>query len=283
MKASHFRWSTLAVSVFVALSSHCALAKVDIPKSVVAKTGSEKVTQPLPVGIYRTVQEDREETRRANLAEKREALDLDAQQRSANAAETQIWLSFAAAFLSFISVVVLFFTIRESKKTTAVARDTAQISKETNEAFIAAERAVLLPKGIRIEPEDRKGNVFLSVRNFGANAAYLTAIHYSTAYAMPGPDGTFDLDGKFDSKWVGLRGIEPGRDEEIFLLTIPAQYDTKHSTSNYFIYIGAVEYKTLNKVFRSPFSFLVDWRNYENGMPRDVWEVQFRDIEMPPF
>ncbi len=85
---------------------------------------------PLPVRVIESPGDAAHSKAREAKADKHDAEDLDAQVRTAEAAEKQALLGFAAAFFSFLSTCLLVWTVRESRRSAKAAMRSVVIAED---------------------------------------------------------------------------------------------------------------------------------------------------------
>ena len=102
--------------------------------------GGENIPLPFPVTVVETPKQATADERAKSESREHESRDLDAQIRTADAAEKQIPLAWFGAILAFAGTVLLYINLREARKATKAARDAADSAEKT----LHATRAWLL-------------------------------------------------------------------------------------------------------------------------------------------
>lgn len=264
----------------------CCTASVSAAESASSQSRPSKrpvrviVENPVTVRSQMTPDEKRTAAEDARQARLHEAADLQIQRRSADAAVDQVSLARWNLAIGVLTTIGLIITIGLNIKSTNASTLAASESSKSFLAFIAAERAVLSHIGASLHP--LSGQVMLAVRNTGSTTAYLMNLHWSIV-GTTGPSNVFDLSGPFREHFEIERTVGANEIAEIPGVALPAvDQGTHHTMRNEFLIVGAYEYRSLNDIFRSPFSLKLNWSNHNDGEWGHFWDAEAWELPMDP-
>jgi hypothetical protein len=117
----------------------------------------------LLVEIVETAEQKEQASRRESQTDRHDSLDLAAQEKSANAADSQVTIGWLMFSFTVASTVALFWTLRETRRqadaTMASADEARRMAQGASDAFHTAERAWVgfdhIKHGNASQPDDR--------------------------------------------------------------------------------------------------------------------------------
>lgn len=150
---------------------------------------------PLPIRVVESPSDEADRKRREAEAAKHEEADLDAQVRSADAAEKQVAIGRATAWLSLFGLCALIWTLCETRRSVSAANRAAAAAEGSVTAFLAASekelRAYVTVESVSVtwrnEPDDvtiKPIRTVVVMRNSGQTPATNFSVR-AHAYDMP--------------------------------------------------------------------------------------------------
>lgn len=171
-------WASLAATPEAKRMTEHAPAKERDAANHSEKPQGTTEQSPLHVLIVQSTDEAASAIERERKSTEHEERDLDAQVRSANAAEKQVILTLGAVILSFLGAVGLFWTINLSRRSVSEATRAVDAANINTASLISAERAYvtisIIAPGVQLQDDDRPIFVRAKVQNFGRTPATVT-------------------------------------------------------------------------------------------------------------